>query len=785
MNANNAATRTLFGNQEWVGQKNLDLSVIVPTRNEAGNIELLLERIQNAFSGASFSGSSIEVIFVDDSTDNTPQVVESAAQHFPNLHVQLIHRAADQRTDGLGGAVVAGLAAALSPYACVMDADLQHPPEMVPLLLRTAKEKKADLVVATRRNVKSEVIGLNRSRNLLSRGLEMMARALFPRALSGVSDPLTGFFLLRLNALRLENLHPNGFKILLEILVRNPNLRKAEIPFRFGLRFSGQSKASAAEAGRYLSLLWALRFNGQFWRFAGFAFVGATGILVNSLALYLGTERLHIYYLLSAGIATVASTLWNFSLTELWVYRANTSSSGRLRRLGLFSVVNVLALALRTPMIYALTTLAGIHYVISNLLSLALLTVVRFELADNMIWSKALSSADTSTLKARSLRMKNRYAYNLHDIVTVVSEGELPELEPFRVNREIQQPTIRVSIGKPRRLKKGEADPNYIHYAELFGSLGFEVGIQLGDPVQVVASPALRLSPHVLYTNVVEPLLRWTFVEKGYALVHGATLAFGDEACMITARTDTGKTTTLLKILAYQRRDSDQAAFLSDDMTVVSPDGTAMTYPKPLTISFHTLRAVNSRTLRPRERATLPFQSRIHSRTGRRFAFIISKTHLPAATINMLMQMVVPPPKYFVDQLVPNVKVARSARFSRMFIIERGEDGTQAIENSEAMEVLLQNCEDAYGFPPYDALKEFLYVRQGVDLREKEQGIIRQALGNLPAMVIRSSTFDWWSRIPTFVNNEQITRDITRAREIEAAASNSYSQRPEVVSIPE
>ena len=86
-------------------------------------------------------------------------------------------------------------------------------------------------------------------------------------------------------------------------------------------------------------------------------------------------------------------------------------------------------------------------------------------------------------------------------------------------------------------------------------------------------------------------------MRKGYALVHGATIAFGKDAYMITARTDTGKTTTLLKILSHQRRDSDQAAFISDDMTVVSPSGVAMTYPKPLTISFHTLRAVNTDTL--------------------------------------------------------------------------------------------------------------------------------------------------------------------------------------------
>ncbi len=378
--------------------------------------------------------------------------------------------------------------------------------------------------------------------------------------------------------------------------------------------------------------------------------------------------------------------------------------------------------------------------------------------------------------------MENYYFYNIHDIVTVASEGELPELEPFQVDTEIQQPTIRVQIGKPRPPKLGEADESYIHYSELLGPVGFEVGIELGEPVNVVASPSLRLSPHVLYTNVVEPILRWTFVEKGYALVHGATLAFGDEACIITARTDTGKTTTLLKILAYQRRSTDQVAFLSDDMTVVSPNGMAMTYPKPLTISYHTLRAVDADTLSFRERVTLPFQSRIHSKTGRRFAFFISKTHLPAATINMLMQMVVPPPKYFVNKLVPRVKLARKAPLTRMFIIERGKPGILPIDNAEAMQVLLENCEDAYGFPPYEALREFLYFRGDVDLREREHAIIRQALGQLPATVIRSDNFDWWARIPAFVNNEQVSNDIARAREVETMANGRYRER-EAVSI--
>jgi hypothetical protein len=257
---------------------------------------------------------------------------------------------------------------------------------------------------------------------------------------------------------------------------------------------------------------------------------------------------------------------------------------------------------------------------------------------------------------------------------------------------------------------------------------------------------------------VVEPILRWTFVKKGYALVHGATIAFGSDAYMITALTDTGKTTTLLKILSHQRRDGDRAAFISDDMTIVSPDGTAMTYPKPMTISHHTLRAVNAETLSFSQKLILPFQSRIHSRSGRKIAGFISKTKMPAATINMYVQMVIPPPKYYVQKLVPKVKSISKANFVGMFIIERGSEGNTPVESSEALEVLLKNCEDAYGFPPYENLKEFLFCTGGIDLREKEHDIIRQAMGNLPAVKISSKNLEWWCRIPTYVD-ERVAKD--------------------------
>ncbi len=735
----------------------LELSIIVPTRNEAGNVIKLLQCLENAFHGR-----SVEVIFVDDSTDETPQVVENAVNDFPGLHVKLIHRLPKERTGGLGGAVIAGLRKANSDYACVMDGDLQHPPELVPVLLQKAVENKADMVVATRRSQESQVAGLSILRDFISRCLDLTARIFFPKQLRGVSDPLTGFFLLRIKAIDLDSLKPNGFKILLDILVRNPNLIKEEVPFEFGERLSGESKASAAEVWKYLNLLWTLKFGKGLMRFMGFALVGLSGVLVNSIALYLITEQVEIYYLYSTLFATLVSSLWNFTFTETLVYKSERRSRGVGYRLGMFLLMNILALVLRTPIIYLLTEAIGVFYVYSNLISLAVLTVLRFLFAEKFIWKNQNSFIDpsrTRTKEGMSL-MNNNFSYNIHGIVTIVSEGKLPELEPFMVNEEIQHPTINIKFGKGHEFTAtNHNSEHYMHYKEIFGHLGFEVGIEMkGQDVEVLASSTLKYSPHVLYTNIVEPILRWTFVKKGYALVHCATIAFGNDAYMITARTDTGKTTTLLKILSHQRRDSDRASFLSDDMTLVSPDGVALTYPKPMTISFHTLRAVNSKSLSFKEKLILPFQSRIHSREGRKAAFLISKSKLPAATINLLVQAIVPPPKYYVQKLIPKAKLANSGKLAGMFIIERGKGENQPMDTSEAIDILFKNCEDAYGFPPYDNLKEFLYSNEGFDLRDKEHDIIRQAFGSLPTTLIKSENMDWWCRIPPFVD-EQVAND--------------------------
>jgi dolichol-phosphate mannosyltransferase len=232
---------------------NFDLTVVVPTRNERDNVAPLLRRLE-----AMRPELQLEVLFVDDSTDDTARVIEDQAARCP-FKVSYIHRPEGDRSGGLGGAVKLGLLAASSDLICVMDADLQHPPELLGALFDQQRSANADLVVASRYCERGEVGNFSAARVALSRASAIAAKALFPRRLRSVTDPMSGFFLVRRSALDPETLRPKGFKILLEILVSGQPLTTSEVPFRFGERHAGQSKASVAEGGRYLRRLVALR----------------------------------------------------------------------------------------------------------------------------------------------------------------------------------------------------------------------------------------------------------------------------------------------------------------------------------------------------------------------------------------------------------------------------------------------------------------------------------------------------------------------------------------------
>lgn len=230
------------------------ISLVIPTFNEAANIAELLTRLEVALP----AGSPYEVIFVDDSTDETPAVINQAART-SRLAVSLRHRPIAE--GGLGGAVVVGLREAAAPWVVVMDADLQHPPALVPQLVAAGERTGADLVIASRYVSGGGRAGLDGAlRKIASGGTTVLAKVVFWRRLHRVSDPMSGFFAVRAEALDADVLRPLGYKILLELIVRCRIRQITEVPYQFQDRFAGQSKASLAEGLRFLQHLVVLRF---------------------------------------------------------------------------------------------------------------------------------------------------------------------------------------------------------------------------------------------------------------------------------------------------------------------------------------------------------------------------------------------------------------------------------------------------------------------------------------------------------------------------------------------
>lgn len=230
------------------------LTIVVPTRNERHNVEAVAERLASVLGETAY-----ELLFVDDSDDETPEVITRLSEH--DLRVRLIHRRQAERAGGLSTAVLDGLRAARSELIAVMDADLQHPPETLVAMLRVAPQH--DIVVASRYIPGGSAGGLAGAHRLaVSRGSAGVARLLFSRVRL-CTDPMSGFFLMRRSVIEGCELNPVGFKILLEVLVRGQWSRLAETPYTFAERRADESKASVRQGIEYGKHLLALRLTGR------------------------------------------------------------------------------------------------------------------------------------------------------------------------------------------------------------------------------------------------------------------------------------------------------------------------------------------------------------------------------------------------------------------------------------------------------------------------------------------------------------------------------------------
>jgi len=215
------------------------ISVVVPTYQERDNLEPLTRLIDDALRGRGY-----EIVIVDDaSPDGTAQVAEQLGGAYP---ITVIKR---EGIRGLGSAVLRGFTEAKGELIGVIDADLQHPPEVLSNLVK-AIEAGADIAIASRYVDGGGTEGWSTSRKVISRGATLLARPL-----TNARDPMSGCFMLRREVMESSVFDARGYKLLLEILVKAKYKTKKEVPYTFQIRRSGKSKLGWKEYVRYLSLL--------------------------------------------------------------------------------------------------------------------------------------------------------------------------------------------------------------------------------------------------------------------------------------------------------------------------------------------------------------------------------------------------------------------------------------------------------------------------------------------------------------------------------------------------
>jgi dolichol-phosphate mannosyltransferase len=328
-------------------------SVVIPTYNEHDCIVPLLERLSRALAGLSY-----EIVFIDDNSgDGTAAQINSLVGKYP---VRVIVRK-DKR--GLASAVIDGFSYAMQDIIVVMDADLQHPPEVVPALVK-AIENGADVAVASRYIPGGGNEGWSKSRQFISNGAILLAHLLLPQSRK-VKDPMSGFFAIRRQPVARLKLEPRGYKILLEIITMGRFLTVTEVPFKFQVRELGASKLNMKQQTEYLKhLLSLMRRSGEMARFFKFVLVGASGVVVNAGLYWILTRMTSLtgsLDIVAVAISAETSIINNFILNNFFTF-ADRRQKGLLSFFGKllkFNLVSLIGVGIQLGMFFILTRYLG------------------------------------------------------------------------------------------------------------------------------------------------------------------------------------------------------------------------------------------------------------------------------------------------------------------------------------------------------------------------------------------------------------------------------------------
>jgi dolichol-phosphate mannosyltransferase len=382
---------------EWLpssshtGAKSILLSLVIPTYKERDNIQNVV-RILSQLLDESIPGNYELIVVDDDSPDRTWAVAQSLMAEYPQLQVM---RRQQQR--GLSSAVIRGWQVARGHILGVIDGDLQHPPEVL-IQLWNAIEQGADLAVASRHVEGGGVSSWSVVRRFLSRGAQVLGLIILPGVVGRVSDPMSGYFMVRRACIANTVLNPVGYKILLEIIGRGKVLEIAEVGYVFCERTEGESKVTWKQYVDYLHHLLRLRFSTgllrgfPFGRFLRFGLVGLSGVFVDMTVLYLLSDPTTLALpltrskIIAGEIAIFNNFLWNDAWTFADVSMQQQEWRQRLKRFLKFNAICLAGLVLNVLLLNLVFNFLIANRYIANLIAIAIATIWNFWVNLKLSW---------------------------------------------------------------------------------------------------------------------------------------------------------------------------------------------------------------------------------------------------------------------------------------------------------------------------------------------------------------------------------------------------------------
>ncbi|MEG3858691.1 glycosyltransferase [Microcoleus sp. herbarium12] len=359
-------------------------SLVIPTYNECKNVKSIVEQLSQLLDG-SIPGNYELIVVDDNSPDRTWEVALSLRADYPQLRVM---RREHER--GLSTAVIRGWQAARGEVLGVIDADLQHPPETL-LQLLAEIQRGADLAAASRHVAEGGVSDWSVVRRFLSRGAQTVGLIVLPGVVGRVSDPMSGYFMLRRSCIADKTLNPAGYKILIEVIGRGNIRWIGEVGYVFQERQEGESKVTGKQYIEYLRHLLILRFaRWPMGKFLRFGIVGFSGVFVNMAVLYVLREIFNLELtrslIIAAELAIVSNFLWN----DLWTFgdisKRQPGNRQRFKRLLKFNTICLMGLILNVLLVNVMFNVFGLNEYLANLIAIVAVTLWNFWINMKLSW---------------------------------------------------------------------------------------------------------------------------------------------------------------------------------------------------------------------------------------------------------------------------------------------------------------------------------------------------------------------------------------------------------------